>query len=516
MNHRKSRTSSSPYPVDERRRATALCCAAAVGLLAWTFSDGVSAQPAAAEQGGAGFVEGEDIGGGARLAVYGAEQWFANHNVEWRAKAAHCKAHLEAARAEENQALAIRQVMTDTRRQTRDLIDEFNAHIGRRGEHLEAFRDCSNEATRYRPENADRPPYYFGRPDPPVDFAQGVAKGVRDGFNDDRLWYATGPAAGKALQKLGLVGGALAAIGAGTTAADMVRTAQEINPSLDPYDFGHKVGQLIYQGADLKDAVTHAAAAAASPPPPARARGAGAPPASGDDLPTVPTDPGAGPSARGPPTGAPIANGSFGTVYQYPGNADLVVKHVDRPRVTPEIAAQAVRGQQHGHDLIAAANASPNAPGTDIPTTKIIESDPNGQPPSMVMENIYGPTWRGKGAYVVPSGEPLADEEIAAANELAKNMADKGLVWLDPNRGNVFYFFEGNTLRAGVLDHDFIYTAAELEAELTMPQSLGQSVFAGKWQTSQAIQDWYSDFRDTGVVDPRTLMDAIMQAHNYR
>src|SRR5690606_32702112 len=89
-------------------------------------------------------------------------------------------------------------------------------------------------------------------------------------------------------------------------------------------------------------------------------------------------------------------------------------------------------------------------------------------------------------------------------------------VWLDPNRANVFYFFESNTLRAGVLDHDFIYTAAELEAELTMPQSLGQSVFAGKWQTSQAIQDWYSDFRDTGVVDPRTLMDANMQAHNYR
>ena len=82
--------------------------------------------------------------------------------------------------------------------------------------------------------------------------------------------------------------------------------------------------------------------------------------------------------------------------------------------------------------------------------------------------------------------------------------------------GNVFYFFEGNTLRAGVLDHDFIYTPAELAAELKAPESLGQSVFAGKWQHSEPIQEWFSDFQDTGVVDPHAFMDVILQGHGYR
>ena len=169
------------------------------------------------------------------------------------------------------------------RSSSRALVDEFHAHIAARDEHLEAFRDCSNEANRNRPDDTERPAYYYGRPDPPVDFAQGVAKGVRDG-----LIIASGtpgPAAAKVFEKFKLIGGAIAAIGAGTTAADMVKTAQEINPDLDPYDFGRKVGELVYQGADLKDAATHAAGAAASLPGRARpgsgAQGGGGSPSAG-------------------------------------------------------------------------------------------------------------------------------------------------------------------------------------------------------------------------------------------
>lgn len=236
-----------------RRRRTvfrAIARRAVVAAIAFASAVSIAAQG----QGSAGFVEGEDIGGGEKFAVYGAERWFANHTLEWRAKAADCRTHLEAARAEENAALALRPALLAPGSH-RELIEIFHAHIATRTEHLAAFRDCSNEANRYRAEDADRPAYYYGRPDPPIDFAQGVAQGVTDGFEGDRLWYAASPGIGPLLQKFKRVSTAVAAIGGASTAANMLKTAQEINPNVDPYDFGRKVGELIYQGADLRDAV---------------------------------------------------------------------------------------------------------------------------------------------------------------------------------------------------------------------------------------------------------------------
>jgi ribosomal protein L12E/L44/L45/RPP1/RPP2 len=637
--------------------------AALVAALTLAGAVSVGAQ----EQGGAGFIEGEDIGGGEKFAVYGAERWFNNHALEWRAKAAGCKTHLEAARAEENAALALRPAMLAPGSH-RDLLEQFHAHIAKRTEYLKAFADCSNEANRYRPEDADRPAYYYGRPDPPVDFAQGVAQGVTDGFKGDAIWYAASPGLGPLLQKFKKVGTAVAAVGAASTANNMLKTAQEVNPNVDPYDFGRKVGELIYQGADLKDAVKNAAKGAASLPAagaragtasgaaPASSRSTGAsgssatpsgsaagssagagsagpvaggggaaggspprggPPAGGgannsggsggggsrppagdpgsdgtpgggrsqpggqatpgsapadttvasgdrtlpsgnagagdgggpvaanpaqppyvqepgtgptvpsEDVPTLPRDPSAGPSARGPPAGKKIAEGGSGTVYEYPGDPTLATKKLDRGTLTPGERVESVGGQQHGADLIAAANANPAKPGGDspaIPMTKIIETFPDADPPALVMENINAGAWRAKGAYVVPGKEPFADEELAAANELADTLADNGLVWTDPNRGNVFFFFEGDKLRAGILDHDYIYTPDELKAVLRSPQqSLGLSVFGGKWQGDPstnagvaAVQDWYSDFMVDGVIEPHAYMDAMMRRHGWR
>ena len=135
----------------------------------------------------------------------------------------------------------------------------------------------------------------------------------------------------------------------------------------------------------------------------------------------------------------------------------------------------------------------------------------------MTMENAYGPTWQAKKAYVPPSGKRLNPKEVEAINQLADNMADKGLVWVDPNPGNVFFFNEGNKLRAGVLDHDFIYTPSELATALKDKNSLGSAVFSNKWPGDQALSRWYLfDFQSNGVVDPHMFMNAIMERHGYR
>ena len=232
-----------------------------------------------------------------------------------------------------------------------------------------------------------------------------------------------------------------------------------------------------------------------------------------DDVSTGPRDPSAGPSARGPPTGAVIGEGSFGTVYEYPGNTALVTKKLDRPKITPEQALESALGQQRGQALIDEANA--RLPGNDIPMTRILESDPRGNPPWMVMENLKGPAWAAKDAATLQDG-PLNDEQLEAVNALAENIADKGLVWIDPNPGNMFFFREGKVLKAGVLDHEFIYTPDEFMQKLETPGSLGWGVFTFKRMESTPLQEWQTVFNDNGVVEPRALMNAVMQAHRYR
>ena len=188
-------------------------------LAAIAFASALSV--AAQGQGGAGFVEGEDIGGGEKFAVYGADRWFANHTLEWRAKAADCRTHLEAARAEEDAALALRPALLAPGSH-RELIEIFHAHIAKRTEHLEAF---SRLQQRGEPVSARG-----CRPAPvPLRTARSAhrfrTRGCpgRDRRVRGRPSLVRGESGvGPLLQKFKRVGTAIAAVGGASTAANML------------------------------------------------------------------------------------------------------------------------------------------------------------------------------------------------------------------------------------------------------------------------------------------------------
>lgn len=477
----------------------------------------------ARQSGGAGFNEGVDIGGGHRYAVYGVEQWYRAHSVEDRAKSVNCRSMLETARAEENAGLAIaEQLRSAPAAQTHERIDELNAHMKVRDENLGAFQACVNEATRRRPgETSDRPKYYYGRPDPPVDFAQGVMQGITDGFKGDRLSYLVAPAAGRVLRNVKHVGTALAILGSGTTMQDMIRQIQTEAPGTDPWAAGRRIGQLLYKGASLADAVHNVAGAArrartgssapggrggsgasGGAPEPVGAAGHGAPAsassgagvapravpdttpaglpahaqvadqtlptaAQGDTVPNAaPTDAPAA-TARGPPAypkGKFIKGGSFGHVNEVAGDPGKVFKEVSG---APKQAKKRFKGQIKGYDLVKQANAHLPTGAEPIPQTAILDSGvPENAPPWMVMEHVENADrWKAVGAQTVKNTKtPFNAEQNQAVRNLNKQLADSGLVWIDPNKGNLFFFRQNGQLKAGILDHDFIYTREQAAA----------------------------------------------------
>ncbi len=531
----------------------------------------------AQEPGGAGFAEGEDIGGGHKFAVYGVETWYRAHDVESRAKSAHCRGMLETARAEEDAGLAIAErLRSDPAGQTRELIDQLNAHMKVRNENLRAFQSCVVEATRWRPDDdPERPKYYYGRPDPAVDFAQGVAQGITDGFKGDRVSYLVGPAAGRLLRNVRHVGTALAVLGTGTALEDAIGQIQAASPGMDHWTAGRKLGQLVYQGLSVADAVHNVAGAVRRTPstgsphagpsdgvPVSASAAGGTPPRAVPDTtpagmpPRAPGPDGTLPAgaadttlaaaaparavaatARGPPgyeIGPFIDRGTFGSVYEVAGHPDKVFKEVTG---LPGEALARHQGQVNGHDLVERANANLPAGAEPIPQAAILDHGvPADGSPWMVMEHVeQAGRWKQLGAETVKDASvPYTPAQAEAVRNLGDQLADSHLVWLDPNKGNVFFFRENGVLKAGVLDHDFIYTR-EQAADIAEATSRALSVDADADEMNAIFESlpheqkvmYYNvslsnrsmeDF--TGLAGPeqfdtRAFMDAMANRHGF-
>ena len=119
----------------------------------------------------------------------------------------------------------------------------------------------------------------------------------------------------------------------------------------------------------------------------------------------------------------------------------------------------AVQRQVAGDELLRRAGlASP----------RILEH--GAQPPFAIVENIFKGQWAARGARL--ADRVLSNEERAAVKQLYEQMGDRGLVWLDGHRGNVFFYQEGGRFKAGVLDQDFIYPYEALNANITQPETL--------------------------------------------
>lgn len=149
--------------------------------------------------------------------------------------------------------------------------------------------------------------------------------------------------------------------------------------------------------------------------------------------------------------GKQVGGGHFGHLYGMEGRPGLLKVPTNNSG-----AAEAMARQGRGYDLI--------KDKPEIPTVQILArgSGGPGEPPFLVVENLFAGEWAKKGAYLKKSGEGLARDEVGAVKELYDSLVRRGLVWLDGHKANVFFFREGGRVRAGVLDHDMIMKADDI------------------------------------------------------
>jgi hypothetical protein len=164
--------------------------------------------------------------------------------------------------------------------------------------------------------------------------------------------------------------------------------------------------------------------------------------------------------------GDPVAlPGSIGAVYKIPGRPNELLKVIHS---TKDLGgAGAVLRQARGSKLLDDANM-PNARVLESPTKEALES--GAAPPYLIVENLHAGQWAAKGAEMA-KGEATKAQRTAV-EKLYTDMGDRGLVWLDGHLNNVFFYREGRTLKAAILDQDFIYPFNELKKDIDAPATL--------------------------------------------
>jgi hypothetical protein len=395
------------------------------------------------------------------------------------------------------------------------------------------------------------PLYYHDRerPDPLLEFAQGLSKGWATAEEED-LPYHLSPQQliARRLKSFQRLAGVVGAVSTGNSLADLLGQLQRIDPGAPKFDLGYRAARILRQGTHLRDVAGRYGqprrVAAAGPP---AAPGSGTSGGVRRGPSSVGTDSGGPPrAAAGATSGAPagivlgpeVGHGSFGRVYRIEGQPDRVIKLPWSGLANPLTARASVTRQRQGHDLVAQANADRARPAAKdpIPVVAVHEAHPGGHPPYLVMEHATeAPRWKARGAYLKAEGESLTDGERQAMRELADKLARNGLVWTDPNAGNVSFFRENGTLKAAIIDHDFLYTATRAEALArsmrqrltTLPDpndpaainaALGteQKVMFSKLTSSAPSLLWLDAYLKGGPFRAREFMAAMGAAHGHR
>ena len=161
-----------------------------------------------------------------------------------------------------------------------------------------------------------------------------------------------------------------------------------------------------------------------------------------------------GPMQLGPKLGA----GQFGNVYELPKNPNQVVKIGSDNGITPPSFPRQMTGTQ----LLKAAGIA--TPGVELATAA------GGSPPILLMDNIFS-KW--PGARVLSDVGDLSGPQVQAVEGLFQQIGNKGLIWIDGKPSNVFLYEANGGLRAGVVDADMIFAAADWKAQ---PQAVQQNL----------------------------------------
>ena len=397
-------------------------------------------------------------------------------------------------------------------------------------------------------------PVYYGdsnRPAPVVEFAHGLSKGIWAAEVEDLPWALVNPA--KRLDKYKRLAGTVAALSTGNSVVDLYNQLRQLDPTAPNFDLGYQAGRILRQGAHLREVgkvyarrpTGVAGAGAQKSTEVARAPSSEQPGSGGarTSAGTAPRGSVNGPGSVHAPTGyvlgKEVGHGSFGKVYELEGQPTKVLKEVWVDPNNPFSGKVSVRRQQSGYDLIAKTNADPTKPAAKdpIPTTTLYEArTPPKETPYLLMEHAtQAPRWMAKNAYVKAKGADFTPDEQRAMRELGQKFADNGLVWSDPNPGNVSFFTEGGVLKAAVIDHDFIFPAKQAEAiaksmrlklnslrdpndPVAVNQALNaeQRVMFNKLAFGKDSRPWLQAYLDGAAFSAQGFMDAMASANGYR
>lgn len=168
--------------------------------------------------------------------------------------------------------------------------------------------------------------------------------------------------------------------------------------------------------------------------------------------------------SNGPEVGDKIGEGKTSDVYK--GEDGTVVK-VLKPNYGDDAFNRMIESYEYidGYD--------------DIPKVEILSHKNDASGRQLIIEDLNSPKWQanGKNAYLLEDGHVVTNAEAAAVQELGQKLLDKGLMWADPNKGNVFFFKDSNgKLTAGIIDHDFIAPTDKLRQSAMPGSDMPQSV----------------------------------------
>lgn len=141
--------------------------------------------------------------------------------------------------------------------------------------------------------------------------------------------------------------------------------------------------------------------------------------------------------------------GAYGVVYEMTGTKK-VIKLIPTKRGWGQVS---IITQVNGYDLVRT-----RLPGR---TPKILaRADVLGDHPGhLVLQDVTKTRWGSDGnfGYLAKEGQALTRAEKLAMKELHHELGDRGLVWTDGHRGNVYFYRQKGRVIAGVLDTDRIF-----------------------------------------------------------
>lgn len=185
-----------------------------------------------------------------------------------------------------------------------------------------------------------------------------------------------------------------------------------------------------------------------------------------------------------------VAGGTSAHVFEVKGQPRNVGKVFPDRKIGDEVL-DPIKGMEDGDALLSKLPAEDRI---DFPKILGRGTTPDGRP-AFLVERLR------PDAYTVLRGQRLTPEQQSAVTELHRTLDRNGLDWWDGHIDNVYFYQEGDKLRAGILDTDRIIRKAEVS--MTHPVvdattlGIGKEILSGKATWTKGAVDKLLDHLGT-------------------